>query len=822
MFSSRITQAPDRLTAERGIMKATINSFCLRKDRERGPVPHWILVSLLCGLVFGAPGASFGDIVFEDVNPDQSNHYADDPPGRASGGRVNGLTSVPGTNQVFYAATEWGGLYKTTDSGRRWFRLDDHLPAATWDVEVNPADPNIVYASSSYDGRVKSLAGINVSWDGGVTWEHPPTATPPATFNCEALRREQPSAFGISVDPRDPDNVYIGFICGLAISNDRGRTWRFVDPSPDPTPAELVVDVVVHYDEQGKQVIDLCGNEGHFRSKDGGRTWTPGNGLGTGFCSIAVSPDESYVLLAVVGPTVYQTVDGVNWVQNIDYPETPEEKRNQRIPFVATNQRSNEGEQDVFDLWFGNVRHYRFHCTTPAMREPGGSPRCPAGPTAGPFQGAHVDVGDIAFDPLVDKDACPLIFSSDGGVYRNTLTSSPDCHNPRWTQPDVTPHALWLWSLDGAHQEGPVDEDLYFGTQDNGIFGTTEGGAFPKPAWNNGSCCDVFDIAATSQGHLAQSCCGLSLGVGDRGAQSLVLFIHLNVNPDPDPSIRVVPTGGLIGFRFPETIDQWGGNRFVLVTGNIVQNGTLFDGGLFITTDGGVKWTELGHGTEPPTSGLLMCAVRAALDPVTQVPTFYAQVGTCETRDADQLWRFVGTDPNGRWEQIRLPRQAKGAGISIFAVDRSNPKRLYASLIAPGKNPRMIFSENGGTTWRRDRELDRLMRGHGAFRYQSPPIPSLGVPGRPQPTLLAFDPQDRNLIVAGGHDSGVFLSGDSGKHWRLVTDPFDPVGSDLPHLTQPRFAYFDHDPHNAVDVYIGTRGRGVWRMRVSRSDDGSF
>lgn len=183
-----------------------------------------------------------------------------------------------------------------------------------------------------------------------------------------------------------------------------------------------------------------------------------------------------------------------------------------------------------------------------------------------------------------------------------------------------------------------------------------------------------------------------------------------------------------------------------------------------------------------------MCAVRAAIDPVTQVPTFYAQVGICDTRGADQLWRFVGTDPNGRWEQIRLPRQAKGAGISIFAVDRSNPSRLYASLITPGRDPRMIFSENGGTTWRRDRELDRLMRGHGAFRYQTRkdggPTEFTTFFGYPQPSLLAFDPQDRNLIIAGGHDSGVFLSGDGGKHWRLVTDPLDPIGSGVPHLTQ--------------------------------------
>jgi hypothetical protein len=49
-----------------------------------------------------------------------------------------------------------------------------------------------------------------------------------------------------------------------------------------------------------------------------------------------------------------------------------------------------------------------------------------------------------------------------------------------------------------------------------------------------------------------------------------------------------------------------------------------------------------------------------------------------------------------------------------------------------------------------------------------------------------------------------------------MTDPFDPVGSGIPHLTSPRHAYFDHDSPDAIDVYIGTVGRGVWRMRIPR------
>jgi len=44
----------------------------------------------------------------------------------------------------------------------------------------------------------------------------------------------------------------------------------------------------------------------------------------------------------------------------------------------------------------------------------------------------------------------------------------------------------------------------------------------------------------------------------------------------------------------------------------------------------------------------------------------------------------------------------------------------------------------------------------------------------PQPTLVAFDPADPDILVAGGADSGVFISTNGGTRWQLVTDPFAP------------------------------------------------
>jgi len=105
------------------------------------------------------------------------------------------------------------------------------------------------------------------------------------------------------------------------------------------------------------------------------------------------------------------------------------------------------------------------------------------------------------------------------------------------------------------------------------------------------------------------------------------------------------------------------------------------------------------------------------------------------------------------------------------------------------------------------------MIGGGAFRYQNRrgPTAFTGFQGYPQPTLVAFDPVDSNILLAGGADSGVFLSVDGGATWNVITDPINSGTSGTPHLPRPWFAHFEHEPPGKIRVYIGTQGRGVWR-----------
>ncbi|MGH9349239.1 MAG: hypothetical protein ACRD26_18445 [Vicinamibacterales bacterium] len=736
-------------------------------------------------------------ITIHEINPTRSTLDASDPDG-ASGGRVNGLGRA--SNTTFYAASEWGGVYKSTDAGRRWARLDAHLPTAMWDVEVNPADANRVIATSFFDGRVKSLAGINISADGGATWTPPPSAAPPEGFCRTADRRDEPSAFGIAFDPANARNVYVGTSCGLAISHDAGTTWRFVDPTP-ANGANDVWDVVVHHGG----IIDVCGDDGHRRSTDGGASWTTavagGSPLPAGLCSIAASPDEAHVLFAVAGGLIFETDDGGGtWNTQFVNP-SPQG----RIPFVVVNDRPGRG----FDLWFGDVSLHRASCTTPPTAAVGGTARCPASTQwAGGFTrsaGAHDDTGDLVFSQPSSPSvaACPVLMSSDGGVYFN-LRASPQCHTPLWEQPNVTPRALWLFGMGGADAPGAAGEELYFGNQDNGTFATDTAGAV-TPTWSNRDCCDGFDIAGTTNQVVYTMCC---FG----GGRANQVFLR-GTNMAGGAQIGSYPPGNVPGFTFVDVLDRFGPDSYVLITSAPTPSGGIARR-VSITTDitaGSVEWTALGLATVPRNA----CGIRAAGTATS--PTFYAQAGVCSGSSADRLFRFTGTASNGTWQPVNPPAAAgAGAGFGIFGVDRANGNRLFASVMTPA-GARMFRSANAGATWTADTALDALMTGGGLYRARTRRGPTnfTAFDGYVQPTLAAFDPADPQTLLAASRDAGIFLTRNGGTTWTPVTDNTGPPAN--PVIPRPHFAYFDRECGES-HAYVGTQGRGVWRVKYASRD----
>jgi photosystem II stability/assembly factor-like uncharacterized protein len=804
---------------------------------------RFFLTCAWAAALFAPPDANSQTFSIREINPTHSNIGGSS---NATGGRVNHLGRA--TDTVIYAASEFGGLFKSTDAGRTWTRLDSHLPTRTSDVKASPADPDRVIATSIYDGRINSFAGINVSSNGGATWTKPASASPPTGFCGSTTSLNEPSAFGIAFDPESPTHVFVGTNCGLAASTDSGLNWTFINPGPFAA-ATNVGGVAVHHGG----IIDTCGSGGHRRSVDSGATWTGaqagGQPLPRGDCSIAASPDESYVLFATVGTLIFETDSGGGtWNTQFTNP-----KPQGRIPFVTTHKRQGRN----FDLWFGDVELFRAACTTPVNPSQGGTRRCPASNTwTVSGGGAHADMGDVVFTnpprfnvpaclqactsarkscdsdcaefrkqcmsevgtpggPLPfqcaqsfqacsapcstssnacvaicnrPQEGCPIVMSSDGGTYVNTLTQSPACQTPLWTQPDVTTRGLWLWSLSGGNIANSLTrEALYMGTQDNGAFATLNAGA-ASPTWTNPHGGDIFDVVSDSTQVVYTV-------LGETGIQPGIDVFRRNQGMTGGGEIPTPPPGTVPSFGFNDVIAQFGTNRYAITTSS----------GVFVTqniTANPITWTQLG--TNPPING---CGLWAAGTPAN--PTFFSLSGfSCGFNSPGTLRRYSGMSSTGQWQTIN-PETDPGAlqAVGVFAVDPNNANRLFVSAF-DAFGVRMLRSSDGGTTWQPDAALDGLMTGGGTFRMQvSTPTPKL--PVYAQPTLVAFDPNNSNNLLAGAADAGIFLSQDNGGSWRTMTNNSGDSGN--PVVPRPHWAYFNREC-SSYNIYVGTQGRGAWRF----------
>jgi photosystem II stability/assembly factor-like uncharacterized protein len=257
------------------------------------------------------------------VSRDGGDSWAEDGDGLIMLG-VGGLAIDPVTPQVVLAGRGMRGLFRSTNSGRSWSRVQGDI-SDRWvgSVDFNQKDHLIVYAGTD--------RGVFKSVDGGVHWT--PTSLEDGAGEV-AVSPSQPSVLyagspntvyrsgdggetwhqtdiyfdydrieALAVDPNDPDRVYLAAeVNGVHITEDGGDTWRWVVGSPwatsivvDPTdPATLYAGAVCFE-------CDLFPKNGVFKSTDRGETWTQMNvGLPeeASVSSVAVDPSDPQIVYA--------------------------------------------------------------------------------------------------------------------------------------------------------------------------------------------------------------------------------------------------------------------------------------------------------------------------------------------------------------------------------------------------------------------------------------------------------------------------------------------------------------------------------------------
>ncbi|MBI2834588.1 MAG: hypothetical protein HYX76_09220 [Acidobacteria bacterium] len=211
-----------------------------------------------------------------------------------------------------------GGVFKSTDGGTTWKKLDRGLPGQTGriGISVHAKNPQIVYAIvQSWEGGTSSIddirskkGGVFRSDDGGETWRRV-NALNPRPFYFSQIR----------VDPQDDKKVYVlGFM--LHVSEDGGSTFlenRFKNVHADCHALAI--------DPRNPKRVLLGTDGGLYQTYDAGGTWAHLNNTAIGeFYRIAMDMRSPYRIcgglqdnINWVGPSATNTKEGIrnaDWI----------------------------------------------------------------------------------------------------------------------------------------------------------------------------------------------------------------------------------------------------------------------------------------------------------------------------------------------------------------------------------------------------------------------------------------------------------------------------------------------------------------------------
>jgi photosystem II stability/assembly factor-like uncharacterized protein len=168
-----------------------------------------------------------------------------------------------------------GGIYKTTDGGKSWAKLNTGLPAQTGRIglDIYEKNPHVLYAvvesdeggASDIDDIKSRAGGVFRTDDGGATWRRMQPIAPRGFYFSK-----------VRIDPTTDSRIYVlGY--GLHVSDDSGHSFR-ADGAEKPH-GDLH-DLWIDPADRNRLVLGTDG--GIYFSWDGSKTWQFVNNVATG------------------------------------------------------------------------------------------------------------------------------------------------------------------------------------------------------------------------------------------------------------------------------------------------------------------------------------------------------------------------------------------------------------------------------------------------------------------------------------------------------------------------------------------------------------
>jgi photosystem II stability/assembly factor-like uncharacterized protein len=360
-------------------------------------------------------------------------------------GRPSGIAFDPRNRNQFYLGVSGGGLWKTTDGGQTWFSLSDSWSSyAMGDVEVDPKNPDIVYAGTG-DLHDQPGDGLYKSTDAGLNWSN--LKVPNNLYNGRTSQ--------ILIDPGNTSIVYFVTSSRVLKSTDAGSTWD----------SKLSVGGIPHMvmDPSNPMNLVVGGGGQIVRSTDGGETWSDdlASNIGNkGRITMGWSKKDPSRLYASVGGTNSRSIgiarsldSGKTWVIS-DYEDYMSQQAWYDNACAASPANANIAVVGGLDVWNTTNGGTTLTKKSEWTRSSTSTDYC------------HADIHVLEYSPFGD-----LYALTDGGIFmsKNNGTSWQQFMNAKLA-------TLLFVGADAASDFSYV----IGGTQDNGINRALEGAPYFK------------------------------------------------------------------------------------------------------------------------------------------------------------------------------------------------------------------------------------------------------------------------------------------------------------------------------------------------------
>jgi len=622
------------------------------------------------------------------------------------GGRVVDLEINPVDPNIIYAAFATGGVFKSTDMGGSWFAIFDSLNVLTiGDIAIDPIDTDIIYVGTGEaNGGHNNFPGGGVfkSTNAGITWNFL------GLTNTTSIGR-------IIIHPTNTNVIYLAAVGsyfspnperGIYKSTDGGSSWNqslFISDSTggidvvmDPNNPEFLFAAMWERVRRPNTSHLYGPSSGVYRSTNGGDSWEH-LGTSTGL------PNSSTQNIGRIGLSMSQSNSNITYAlytngtiiiglyKTTDFGDS----------WVNVDDDGElSGGVGGFSWYFGQVRVSPTNPEMVYVLDQGFMRSTDGGGSWSISFQTHVDHHALAFNP---NDSNWIIDGNDGGI--NISTNA----GVSWGTHAFIP-ATQFYEI-GLDANNP--EKLYGGTQDNGTNRTQDGGV---DNWEHIFGGDGFYVivdhtnpnivfAESQYGNLGKSTTGGGGGTfnsatnGINGSEPTNWSTPVVMDPNDnnilyygtDRVYRTTNSAGNWTAVSGDLTDGIPGTRLGTVTTIAVapSNSNV----IYAGTDDSHVWVTTDFGTSwNDISGVLPTrwVTRVVVDPVDE-NIIYVTFSGLKWRDP-QPHVFRSSDMGTTWSDIssNLP----DAPVNAFAVDNNDQSVLYL-----GNDVGMYVSFNTGVSW---------------------------------------------------------------------------------------------------------------------------